>query len=350
MENMITIAEALDLPNPLFIDLRSPVEYEEAHIPGAINIPIFEDEERALIGTIYKEKSPEQAVDEGFSLVAPKLPEIQQRIKKLSKEYNVVLYCWRGGMRSQSISQVLALLGNTHYRLIDGYKSFRQYVLDFFNEPFPQKIIVLHGLTGVGKTELLDKLKSEGLPAIDLEGLAQNRGSVFGHVGMGKAPSQKQFEGWLFLLCHRFRNQPCLMVECESKRVGNIILPANFFAAMQMGRRILIYDSMENRIKRLIATYTLEENPDNLPRLAKAIERLRQRLGHTKVNHLLQALEERDYLTVVEQLLVDYYDPLYRYPDGPSPGYELSLNSGLHEETYEKLKDLLIKYNDMEVN
>lgn len=342
MENIINIAEALNLPNPLFVDLRSPIEFAEAHIPGALNIPIFEDDERALIGTIYKEKSPEVAVDEGFSVVAPKLPEIQQRIKKLSKEYDVVLYCWRGGMRSQSISQVLAMLGNNHYRLDGGFKSYRQYVLDFFASPFPQEIVVLHGLTGVGKTELLDKLSGEGLPAIDLEGLAQNRGSVFGHVGMGKAPTQKHFEGRLFALCHRFKNSPRIMVECESKRIGSIMLPPTFFQAMQQGRRVLIYDEMDNRTNRLIKTYTLDENPENLQKLNASLERLRERLGHVKVTNLLTALQNKDYRTVAYQLLVDYYDPLYKYPDGPNPDYELSLNAGLQEETYEVLKALLI--------
>ena len=342
MENLINIAGALHLPNPLFVDLRSPIEYEEAHIPGALNIPIFEDDERALIGTIYKEKSPEEAVDEGFSVVAPKLPEIQQRIKKLSKEYNVVLYCWRGGMRSQAISQVLAMLGNNHYRLFGGFKSFRQYVLDFFASPFSQELVVLHGLTGVGKTELLDKLYAEELPAIDLEGLAQNRGSVFGHIGMRKAPTQKHFEGLLFALCQRFKNFPRIMVECESRRIGSIMLPATFFQAMQQGRRILIYDEMDNRTTRLIRTYTLEENPENLQKLNASIEKLRERLGHVKATNLLKALQNKDYRTVAYQLLVDYYDPLYKYPDGPNEEYELSLNAGIQEETYEVLKALLV--------
>lgn len=342
MENLVTVAEALDLPKPLFVDLRSPIEYEAGHIPGAINIPIFEDEERALIGTIYKEKSPELAVDEGFSVVAPKLPEIQQRIKKLSKDFNVVLYCWRGGMRSQAISQVLAMLGNNHYRLSGGYKSFRQYVLDFFASPFPQEIVVLHGLTGVGKTEFLAKLSASGLPAIDLEGLAENRGSVFGHVGMGKAPSQKQFDGLLFTSCWRFKNSPRIMVECESKRIGKIFLPETFFAAMQKGRRVLLYDHMENRITRLIDTYTLEANPDNLAKLTASLEKLRERLGNAKVANLLTALQDKQYRAVVYQLLIDYYDPLYKYPDSPNQDYELSLNAGLQEETYLSLETLLV--------
>jgi len=341
MDNTITIAEALELPNSLFIDVRSPAEYAEAHIPGAINIPIFEDDERALIGTVYKDKAPESAVDMGFSLVAPKLPEIQQRIKKLSQEHNVVLYCWRGGMRSQAISQVLAILGNKHYRLVGGYKAFRQYVLNFFAQPFTQEIIVLSGLTGVGKTEFLERLSQEGLPAIDLEGLAQNRGSVFGHVGMGHTPTQKHFEGLLFSRCYEFRRHPRIMVECESKRIGRVVLPANFFAAMQKARRVLIYDSMENRIKRLINTYTLESNPDSMAKLSAALDKLRPRLGHNKVNYLLADFGNKDYKNVVYHLLVDYYDPLYKYPDGPSPDYELCLNAGFQEETYQQLKNLL---------
>lgn len=342
MENLVTIEQALELSNPLFIDLRSPVEYEAAHIPGALNIPLFEDDERALVGTIYRENSPESAIDEGFSLAAPKLPGIYRRIKELSSKYNIVLYCWRGGMRSQAISQVLTMLGSNHYRLEGGFKSFRQYVLEFFSKPLTQEIVVLHGLTGVGKTDYLNRLRMEGLPALDLEGLAHNRGSVFGHIGMGRPTTQKQFDGELFFFCRKFRDWPRIMVECESKRIGNVVLPETIFAAMERGRRVLLYDSMENRINRLIAAYALEENPDNLRALRASVERLQKHLGRRKTEDLLEALRERDYPRAVYTLLIDYYDPLYKYPDQPSERYEFNCNAGHYEETFAFLKALLV--------
>lgn len=341
MDNLITIKEALNLKQPLFIDLRSPIEYEEAHIPGALNIPLLENDERALVGTVYKNQSPDLAVDKGFEFAAPKLPEMCYKIKELGQERQIVLYCWRGGMRSHSLSQVLSILGTGHYRLIGGYKAFRRYVNDFFEQPLEQRIILLNGLTGVGKTEVLKKLDNEGFPVIDLEGLANNRGSVFGYIGYEKQPTQKQFEGLLFSECLRFRKYQNLAVECESRRIGSLIIPATFFNAMQDGVKVLIYDSMENRIRRLTETYTDSFSSDNDEQILTAMDRLRQRLGHNKINDLKELLKQRNYQEVVYQLLVDYYDPMYRYPSGPHEDYEYCLDAGKMDLTLLVLKELL---------
>ena len=342
MENLINIEEALELKNVLFIDLRSPCEYAEAHIPGALNFPLLEDDERAMVGTIYKQESPEKAVETGFAIIAPKLPHLTQQLRKLAKEKTLVLYCWRGGMRSKSFCQVLHILGIKHYRLIGGYRAFRHYVNDFFTKPFENEIVVLHGLTGVGKTELLHKLIENDLPAIDLEGLAHNRGSVFGHIGMKKQPSQKQFEGMLFFACRKLQNFPRIAVECESRRIGSVFIPLSFYQAMQRGRKVLIYDSLENRITRLIKTYHDEKNLLNEEQLTAAINNLRKRLGSVKVQQLLALLKDSNYHTVVKTLLLEYYDPLYKYPDQPSEEYELNLNADCPEVVLEKIKQLLI--------
>lgn len=341
MDNLITIEEALKLPRLLFIDLRSPVEYEEAHIPGAVNVPLLEDEERSLVGTIYKEQTPDQAVDEGFSLVAPKLPAICSKIKNLSREHNVVLYCFRGGMRSQSICQVLSILGTNHYRLQGGYKAFRQKTLDFFERPWEKELVVLDGLTGVGKTEILDALRKRGLPAIDLEGLAHNRGSVFGHVGMKQAPTQKHFDGLLYKECLDFAAYPRLAVECESRRIGKVILPAAFFQAMQEGSRVLIYDSIDRRIDRLISMYTVKNSEENVSQLRSSLERLKERLGRAQIEKLNEMLINKNYREVVRYLLLNYYDPLYKYPTGPSPDYRLNLCGSDLEKSLQDLEHIL---------
>ena len=263
---MISIEKALELKAPLFIDLRSPCEYEEAHIPGAVNIPLFDNEERSVVGTTYRVVSNQAAIDKGLEIVAPKLPEIYKKIKPYGEQREIVLYCWRGGMRSQAISQFLDLLGLTHYRLSGGYKAFRRHVCSFF-EKFQQEIITLHGLTGAGKTEILQELRKKGYPAIDLEDLANHRGSVFGHIGLGKAPSQKHFEGLLFWECQKHRKAKRIAVECESQRIGVLQLPKSFFNAMQTGRRVLVYDSMAHRVERLVATYAgsfSQENEEQL--------------------------------------------------------------------------------------
>lgn len=338
---MITIEKALNLPAPLFIDLRSPCEYEEAHIPGAINIPLFENEERALLGKVYKEKSSDEAYYKGLEITAPKLPEIYRKIKPYCGQRDIVLYCWRGGMRSRAISGILDLLQLPHYRLTGGFKAFRQYVNRYFEGPFKQEIVVLYGLTGAGKTDILRELNRRGYPAVDLEGLANHRGSVFGHVGMGKSPTQKQFEGLLFAECWKHREAGMIAVECESRRIGPVFLPAGFFAAMQAGRKVLIYDSMDNRIKRLVAAYTASFSPDNEEQLTTALNKLRKRLGNSETDELIRLVRKRDYYQAVNRLNVLYYDPLYKFPDKPSPDYELNIDAGNLENAVQVLAGLL---------
>lgn len=348
MDTLITIEEALALDHPLFIDLRSPAEYREAHIPGAYNLPILENEERALIGTLYQKESPDLAVDKGFELVAPKLPELCRKVKELGRNRDIVLYCWRGGMRSQSLSQVLSILGTGHYRLLGGYKAYRKHVNEFFAKPFTQNIVLLNGLTGVGKTELLQRLAADGYPAIDLEGLANNRGSVFGYIGQENQPTQKHFEGLLFNECLKYRKFEFLAVECESRRIGRIILPAGFFKAMQEGLKVLIYDSMENRIKRLTETYTASFSSVNSEEICFALDKLKKRLGQEKVKNLKELIAEGNYHDVVHRLLVDYYDPMYRYPSGPSKEYSYSLDAGDPENTLAVLKEILAKERELD--
>jgi len=342
MTNLITIEEALALDNPQFIDLRSPVEYSEAHIPYSLNFPLLEDEERAIVGYIYKAQSPEKAVEKGFDIIAPKLPLLCNKIKETSNKREVVLYCWRGGMRSESISKVLNILDVKHHRLEGGYKAYRNYVVEFFEENFNKNIFVLDGLTGVGKTEILQELRKQDFPAIDLEGLANHRGSAFGNVGLPKQPLQKHFEGMLCWECLKYRNHPMIIVECESRRIGSNIIPEKFFKAMENGKHILIYDSMQNRVARLVGTYTDSTMKNNEEEISIAINCLRKRLGNKKTDFLLECLVKRDFKTITEILLVDYYDPLYRYPDSPTDEYELSLFAGNFEHTVSELKSILI--------
>lgn len=340
--NIIKIQEALAVPNSLFIDLRSPREYADAHIPGAINLPLLGNAERALVGTIYKQNSPELAVKQGFNIIAPKLPDICSKIKKYCTEYTVVLYCWRGGMRSRSISGILSILGTKHFLLEGGYKAFRKYVNDFFSHPLEKELVVIVGLTGVGKTELLQHLKKDNYPVIDLEKLANHRGSVFGSIGLGQAPSQKQFEGQLMIECLKYKGFPRIAVECESKRIGQRIIPEQFFLAMQKGSRVLLYDKLQNRVKRIMATYTVANHEEFVTELQIALNVLRKHLGNRKINQLMKYLQVREYDKIVAKLLVDYYDPLYHFPDKPSQEYIFCLENNKQEEVLNSLKILLI--------
>ncbi len=324
---LISVDNAFELKNVQFIDLRSPIEFEEAHIPGAINIPLLEDDERKIVGTIYKQHSPDLALEEGFGFIAPKLPDICLKIKNIGNAYYPVIYCWRGGMRSQALSNVLDIMSIKHFRLYGGYKAFRNYVLEYFSQPFKQNVIVLDGLTGVGKTDLIQEIIKLGLPAIDLESLANNHGSVFGCIGLGKQPQQKHFEGLLLAKCLKQKDKPNIIVECESRRIGSVSIPETFFTAMKNGQHILIHDIIENRIKRITDNYVIENNDQNRESIRNAIYGLKKRLGLKNTNNLIYLFENNEYSKVVEILLKDYYDPLYAFPSEHSNKYKINISS-----------------------
>ncbi len=337
----INIEELKALDHPILVDVRSEGEFAEATIPGSVNLPLFNNAERVEVGTTYTQATPSLARELGLRIVSPKLPDLVKKIEELSKEGPLVLFCWRGGMRSKSLAAVVDLMGVSIYRLQGGYKAYRTQVLEFFENKFPVQVVVLRGNTGVGKTEFLKKLRLEGYPAIDLENLANNRGSVFGAMGLGSPPSQKKFEGLLYEELAALGNFPYIIVECESKRIGRVTLPTSFFTAMQEGIQILHYDSLENRIERLLKEYTAV--PNALQEIGTALERLIKTLGHVKVQELRTLLNEGCLDVFTERLLVEYYDKLYAYPNEPSSDYAFYLN---YEEPAKALKELECYLNE----
>jgi len=331
----IDIKELDNLKDCILIDVRSEGEFAEATIPGAINIPLLNDQERVQVGTTYTQGSPRQARELGLRFISPKLPDMVAKVQELAGQGPLVLFCWRGGMRSKSVATVLDLMGLSVYRIQGGYKEYRHQVLDFFEAPMPVSVVVLRGNTGVGKTELLVRLRQDGYPAIDLERLANNRGSVFGDVGLGAAPSQKAFEALLFEEIKSLRESGYVIVECESKRIGRVTLPANFFAAMQNGQQILLYDSLENRVNRLVQEYVTV--PDSFIQINTALDRLVKNLGHEKLTKLRWLLKEGQWAQFTEKMLIEYYDLLYGYPNEPDGTHVLSLN---HQDPKLALREL----------
>ncbi|MDP4127400.1 MAG: tRNA 2-selenouridine(34) synthase MnmH [Bacillota bacterium] len=331
----IKVEELKSLDHPILVDVRSEGEFAEATIPGSVNLPLLDNEERAEVGTTYTQSSPNLAREQGLRIISPKLPDLVKKVEQLSKEGPLVLFCWRGGMRSKSLASVAELMGIPVYRLQGGYKAYRNQVVDFFKNRLPFQVVVLRGNTGVGKTELLGHLRANGYPAIDLEKLANNRGSVFGAMGLGDPPSQKKFEGLLYEELESLSEFPYIIVECESKRIGRVMLPTSFFEAMQEGTQILLYDSLENRVQRLLKEYTAV--PNALQEIEVALLRLIKTLGHIKVGELQSLLQTGQLDLFTKRLLVEYYDKLYSYPNEPTSGYTFYLN---HEEPMKALREL----------
>ncbi|ODA41344.1 tRNA 2-selenouridine(34) synthase MnmH [Desulfosporosinus sp. BG] len=331
----INIEELKTLDHPILVDVRSEGEFAEATIPGSVNLPLFNNAERVEVGTTYTQATPSLARELGLSIVSPKLPDIVKKVEEFSKKGPLVLFCWRGGMRSKSLATVVDLMGISVYRLQGGFKAYRNQVVAFHENKLPFRVVVLRGNTGVGKTELLRKLRAEGYPAIDLEKLANNRGSVFGAMGLGSPPSQKKFEGLLYEELESLSKFSYIIVECESKRIGRVTLPTSFFTAMKEGIQILHYDSLKNRVQRLLSEYTTV--PNALQEIGTALERLIKTLGHVKVQELRVLLDEGCLDVFTERLLLEYYDKLYAYPNEPSSDYAFFIN---YEEPAQALRKL----------
>lgn len=323
----ITIREVLELDEALLIDVRSEGEYSEATIPGAVNIPVLSNEERAAVGTLYRHEGPDPARRLGLKLVSPKLSEKVAAVDKLADGRKLAVFCWRGGQRSQFMASVLDTMGYPVYRVTGGYKAYRRYVNEYLDRgELTQRAVVLHGLTGVGKTEVLVRLGQKGLPVLDLEGLAQHRGSVYGKIGLPPSPTQKAFESNIVKFLSGIGDEGVFVVECESRRVGNLLVPPPLMNSIKKGYRVLLYASLENRVKRIREVYT--DGPgENIKELQEATSSLEKRIGRARVEELNRMLAERNFDSVFAYLLKSYYDPLYKYPDGPSDEYHLSVDT-----------------------
>ena len=287
------------------IDVRSPGEFAKGHIPNAINLELFTDEERAVVGTAYKKESKERAIEIGFEYVKPKLNNFITTAAAIAPAKEVVIHCWRGGMRSNAFADHLIDNGFEKVYVIEkGYKAFRNYVLQFFEQSFNLKI--LGGYTGTGKTEILHTLKKKGQQVVDLEGLANHRGSAFGGIDLPSQPSTEQFENNLFSIVRSFNPQIPIWVEDESRLIGQVSIPDAFFSTMRTMPVYFLDVPLEERAKHLVATYA-NLNHDQL---AKSINRIAKRLGYDNAKFALEELENKKYYNVV-LITLCYYDKYY---------------------------------------
>ena len=340
MFTKITVEEAINMKDKVFIDVRSPSEFAKGSIPGAVNIPILDDDERVDVGTIYVNRDPEEAKIRGIEYASAKLSFIYNQISSMAKEHkNIILFCWRGGHRSDTVSSFLGALGVNIYQLDGGYKRYRKYVIEYFNEnKFKQKFIVLHGYTGVGKTEILTRLKALNIPILDLEYLAQNSGSVFGKISYQneKPVTQKTFEALLFKTL-RLNDNRYTVVESEGRHLGGLLLPKNLWNAIVEGEHVLINTDLETRIKRLVNDYVIKISNCNIL-LEDAITHLKKKIGEKKVNQLISWIEKQEYSKVAEELIVNYYDPLYKHSID-NYNYIMEINYVDIEEAVDKIAE-----------
>lgn len=310
----IKVEDALNLKNTIFIDVRTESEYNEDNILNAFNMPLFKDNEHNEVGTIYKMQGKHEAIQKGFDFVSYKLKDIYLQATSLASEYeNIVIYCARGGMRSGSVVNLLHSLGVNVYKLQGGYKAYRNYVINYLNDTMNQKsFVVVHGLTGVGKTDLLKMLEQEKVDNIDLEGLAKNSGSTFGFITFDKKPpSQKSFESKIFEKIY-YSKSNYIFIESESKRVGHVSIPNEIYEAIiRDGYHLLLECSLENRVNRLCRDYIYDK--ENIEVLKGCINKFRKRLGNVKVDEYINLLDEGKYEVLVEKYLTEYYDPLYMH-------------------------------------
>ena len=340
MDRDITYTESLDIKDAIYIDVRSPKEYAEDHIPGAVNLPILDDEQRRIVGTLYKQQGKEEASRKGVELVLPELGRKLDGLRILEKKGTLVLYCWRGGLRSKSMADLASASGISVKRLIGGYKEYRKTVIRELESIALPPFYTLYGLTGTGKTEIIKLLEMRGVHVLDLEGLANHRGSVFGSVGLGEQPSQKRFDSMLLKQLKMIPTDAPTVVEGESKRIGKLFIPQNVFDHLVSSRKILVYDSVASRARRIINEYATIQTKDEL---IGAVKQLERRIGKNNAVRYIKAIEEEDYQMVVEELLVKYYDPLYNHPAKPSDAYFASVGSGRVEEAADRIQTLIFE-------
>lgn len=305
MVKRLEIQDFLTASGPL-LDVRSPGEYAHGHIPGAHNFPLFTDAERAQVGTCYKQQGRDAAVELGFDLLGPQLGDKVRQARAIAPEREVRVHCWRGGMRSGGVAWGLQLAGFQVATLAGGYKAFRRLARQVFG--MPRRLIVLGGMTGTGKTLILHELRQLGEQVLDLEGLANHRGSSFGSLDMPPQPSTEQFENVICDCLLQLDAARPVWIEAESRRVGVCRVPEELFQQMETAPTLEIVRPLEERLEILTEVYGQTDRAE----LIAATERLRKRLGGQRTQAAVAGIRQESPREVC-QILLDYYDRTYRY-------------------------------------
>lgn len=305
MLQTVAIEEFLNAAGPI-LDVRSPGEFEQGHIPGAISFPLFSNEERAEVGTCYKHQGHDAAVELGLAIVGPKLVPFLQRAKELALDKHVRVHCWRGGMRSGSMGWLLQTGGLQVSTLNGGYKAFRRWVRETIATP--KSIVVLGGMTGTDKTSILHALSTQGAQVLDLEGLANHRGSSYGGLEMPPQPSTEQFENLVAMQWAAFDPAKPVWIEAESRRIGVCRIPDELFSQMEAALTLEVTRPVSERLELLAKLY----GQADLENLIAATERIRKRLGGQRTQEAVSFIRAGDLKPAIA-IILDYYDRTYRY-------------------------------------
>lgn len=329
MPEKITFNPSL-LDNYCIIDVRTPLEFSEDHLPGAFNVPILTNKERVEIGTIHKQQGAKPARMRGLELTCGRFADMSREAENHAAGRPILVYCWRGGLRSLSMTLLLETVGYPVKQLLGGYKAFRNHVTSYFdNFVPPAPLIVLHGMTGCGKTTFINGLDRRLWSTIDLEGLACHRGSAFGSLGLREQPSQKRFDTLLWDAIRKSPVDKPIILEGESRRIGEITLPGSVYDVMARSVKIWCSASLDTRVNRLAEEYARR---DYRKQMAAALERIRKKLGGIHFIELKEMLDRWDVEGVTRGLIQHYYDKLY-YKHRPwTPDAEIELEDFIKGE------------------
>lgn len=326
------------------IDVRSPSEFKQGHIPGAFSLPLFNDEERAIIGTIYKEKGRDQAIAKGLEITGPKMKQLYQiALEEFESHSNLIIHCWRGGMRSASMAWLIALTGKECIIIQGGYKSYRQYILEHL-QSHRYNFVILGGRTGCQKTSILREMKRQGEKVIDLEELADHKGSAFGWIGRTSESGTEQFENDLFSELSKFDTNETIWLENESRTIGKIQIPEGIWRLMREAPLVHLDIDDNWRIENLVNTY-YHNNP---VQLIQSFEKIRKRLGHEHTDEAIKYVQSGNFAEAVVVAL-EYYDKTYDY--GLSRRQEEKVHRlGLQKNSLEAIAKQVIHFKNKIIN
>jgi tRNA 2-selenouridine synthase len=289
------------------IDVRAPSEFQQGHMPGAVNIPLFNDHERKVVGTAYKQVNKESAMYAGLEFAGKKLVELAKEGERVAgKNRTLLVHCWRGGMRSKSMVWLFETIGISCYLLEGGYKAYRNFVREVLAQPL--KLLVIGGRTGSGKTTILHHLRNMGEQVIDLEGLAHHKGSAFGALGEPDQPTTEQFENDLAREILPLHSEKVTWIEDESRNVGRCVVPVELFTRMRGARTVFLDISRELRAKHLVVDYAKYDQEE----LRACVMKIEKRLGGDRTLEAMESIDRKEYYQTA-LITLHYYDKAYMY-------------------------------------